>query len=105
MYGPNTNIVVNGSIVYFSECETNYILGSIKMLLAGKHRAMDVKRDVHDAYNERVDAENMQMAWGVAEVPSWYRNAKGRTAQNWPFSLLEYWQCTRQPNPADYEFA
>ena len=47
----------------------------------------------------------MQMAWGVAEVPSWYRNAKGRTAQNWPFSLLEYWQCTRKPNPAQYTFA
>ena len=22
-------------------------------------------KDVHDAYNERVDAENLRMAWGV----------------------------------------
>ncbi|MEM7768733.1 MAG: NAD(P)/FAD-dependent oxidoreductase, partial [Pseudomonadota bacterium] len=27
MYGPNTNIVVNGSIIFFSECEAHYILG------------------------------------------------------------------------------
>ena len=27
LYGPNTNIVINGSIVYFSECGVRYILG------------------------------------------------------------------------------
>ena len=27
LYGPNTNIVVNGSITYFSECEVHYIVG------------------------------------------------------------------------------
>ena len=26
LYGPNTNIVVNGSIIYFSECEVHYVL-------------------------------------------------------------------------------
>jgi hypothetical protein len=24
-------------------------------------------------------------------------------AQNWPFTLLDYWQRTLAPNPADYE--
>src|SRR5262249_52034106 len=33
MYGPNTNIVINGSIIYFSECEAHYITESIRMLL------------------------------------------------------------------------
>ena len=32
-YGPNTNIVVNGSIIYFSECEVHYALAVIEMLL------------------------------------------------------------------------
>ena len=27
LYGPNTNIVINGSIIYFSECGVRYILG------------------------------------------------------------------------------
>ena len=38
LYGPNTNIVVNGSIVFFSECEVRYILGCIKLLLEGGQR-------------------------------------------------------------------
>jgi 4-hydroxyacetophenone monooxygenase len=63
---------------------------------------MDCRHDVHDAYNERVDAGNRAMAWGASSVNSWYKNAKGRVAQNWPFSMLEYWQQTRAPERDDY---
>lgn len=103
LYGPNTNIVVNGSIVYFSECEVTYLLGCIREVLAGGIRAIDPRVEVHDAYNARVDAENLKMAWGVSSVNSWYKNRTGRTAQNWPFSLLEYWQQTRTVDLDDYE--
>jgi len=102
LYGPNTNIVVNGSIIYFSECEVQYIMGCLKMLLDNGYKAMDCKKEVHDAYNERIDKGNLQRVWGVANVNSWYKNEKGRVAQNWPFNLIEYWQQTREPNPADY---
>ena len=103
LYGPNTNIVANGSIIYFSECEVHYILGCIREMLDRDLRAIDPKAQVHDAYNDEIDAENLRMAWGVSTVSSWYKNQTGRTAQNWPFSLLDYWQRTRSPNLDDYE--
>ncbi|HET9732819.1 MAG TPA: NAD(P)/FAD-dependent oxidoreductase [Acidimicrobiales bacterium] len=103
LYGPNTNIVVNGSIIYFSECEVRYVLGCLRLLLEGGHVALDVRGDVHDRYNAEVDAGNLKRVWGVSGVNSWYKNAKGRVTQNWPFSLQEYWQRTRQPDPSDYE--
>ncbi len=103
LYGPNTNIVVNGSITYFSECEVHYVTSCLRELLTHGIGAIDPRTDVHDAYNERIDAENLRMAWGVSSVNSWYKNATGRTAQNWPFTLLEYWQQTRQPDLDDYE--
>jgi 4-hydroxyacetophenone monooxygenase len=102
LYGPNTNIVINGSIIYFSECEVHYLTEAMRMLLEGGHRSMECRPEVQDAYNERVDVANRNMVWGAAEVNSWYRNAKGRVAQNWPFSLLEYWQQTRTADPSDY---
>jgi 4-hydroxyacetophenone monooxygenase len=102
LYGPNTNIVVNGSIIFFSECEVRYILGCLKLLLAQGYAAMDCRRDVHDRYNERIDAGNAQMAWGTPNVRSWYKNSQGRVTQNWPFTLLEFWNQTQAPNPADY---
>jgi 4-hydroxyacetophenone monooxygenase len=103
LYGPNTNLVVNGSIIVIVECQIRYIVEALGQLVRGAHRSMDCRTDVHDRYNVEVDAGNRQMAWGVAEVPSWYRNEKGRVTQNWPFSLLEYWERTRRPDLADYE--
>ncbi len=104
LYGPNTNLVVNGSIIFFAECEVQYVLGCLRMLIEGDHRAIDCKRDIHDAYNERIDAANRLRAWGASTVNSWYKNEKGHVTQNWPFNLIEYWQQTREPDPADYVF-
>lgn len=105
LYGPNTNIVINGSIIYFSELEARYIVESVRMLAEHGAAAMDVRTDVHDEYNRAVDAGNARMAWGAASVNTWYKNASGRITQNWPFPLLEFWQRTRHPNPDDYHLA
>lgn len=102
LYGPNTNIVINGSIIYFSECGVRYILNLIELLLANDATSLEVRRDVHDEFNERCDAENRSMAWGWSSVSSWYKNDLGRVSQNWPFTLLEYWQRTKQADPADF---
>ncbi|MBM3139601.1 MAG: hypothetical protein FJZ92_05145 [Chloroflexi bacterium] len=96
--------VAGRSIISFSECEVQYVRGCLRLLLAGAGRAMHPRAEAHDAYNERIDAENRRMVWGVATVNSWYRNEKGRSAQNWPGSLFEYWAQTREVNAADYVF-
>jgi 4-hydroxyacetophenone monooxygenase len=103
LYGPNTNIVINGSIIFFSECEVDYILDALRFLLAEGRDSLDPTPAAHDAYNERIDRGNAEMAWGASDVNSWYKSASGRVAQNWPFSLLEYWEQTREIAPADYD--
>jgi len=103
MYGPNTNIVVNGSIIFFSECEMRYIQGLLELLLKSGGGAIEVKKSVHDAFNEKVDASNSLMAWGSPNVTSWYKNKKGRVSQNWPWPLVDYWSATRAPDPAEFE--
>lgn len=102
LYGPNTNIVINGSIIYFSECEVRYVLEGLRLLLSRGLRTMDVRQEVHDEYNAAVDEANARMVWGAADVSSWYKSPSGRVAQNWPFSLLDYWRRTLRPDPADY---
>ena len=101
-YGPNTNIVVNGSIIFFSECEVRYILGCLKMMIENNKRSIECKQEVHDEFNRGVDAENDKMAWGVSHSHTWYKNDKGRVTQNWPYPLIEFWQRTRIPDEADY---
>ena len=102
LYGPNTNIVITGSTIFFSECGVHYILGCIKLLLESGHRSLECRQDVHDAYNEIIDEGNLQVAWGAPNVRSWYKNKAGRVTQNWPFKLLEYWTRTKTTNPDDF---
>lgn len=102
IYGPNTNIVVNGSIIFFSECAVRYIVGSLRLLAETGAKAMEVKRSVHDAFNVRVDEANKGWAWGSEGVSSWYKNEFGRVSQNWPFGLIDYWRATLAPNPDDF---
>jgi len=102
LYGPNTNIVINGSIIYFSECEVHYLVESMRMLMRMGKSAMDCRRDVYDEYVERIDRRNGEMAWGISTVNSWYKSASGGVAQNWPFPLIDYWRQTRSADPNDY---
>jgi 4-hydroxyacetophenone monooxygenase len=102
IYGPNTNIVVNGSIIFFSECSVRYIVGALKLLAETGAASMEVRKDVHDAFNAKVDAANAKMAWGSPHVSSWYKNAAGRVTQNWPFPLVDYWNATVAPNREDF---
>jgi 4-hydroxyacetophenone monooxygenase len=101
IYWPNTNIVVNGSIIFFSECAVNYIVEAARLI--AEDGPMMVRRDVHDRFNAACDAENEKMAWGQPGFTSWYKNAQGRVSQNWPFPLVDYWQATRKPSPEDLE--
>ncbi len=105
LYGPNTNIVINASITFFSECEVRYVMGCIRLLLARKASSMNCKQAVHDAYNAHIDQGNEQMAWSTPGVSTWYKNAAGRVTQNWPFSMLEFWNQTKSPKPEDYVFS
>ena len=103
IYGPNTNIVVNGSIIYFAECATHYVVECLRLLASQDAAAMDCRTDAYDRYSTRMDEHNSQMAWGISPVNSWYKSPSGRIAQNWPLPLIDYWRQTRAPNPADFE--
>ncbi len=103
LYGPNTNLVINGSILIMVECQVRYAVESIGRLLRSGHRTMSCRRDVHERYGREMEEGNARMVWGVADVPTWYRNARGRVTQNWPFDLHSYWARTREPDLADYE--
>jgi 4-hydroxyacetophenone monooxygenase len=105
LYGPNTNLVVNGSIVLFAECSVRYALGCLQLMADKGAATVEVRPDVFERYNEGVDRENAQMAWGVPQVSSWYKSASGRVSQNWPYPTVTYWEATRQPNADDLQFA
>ncbi|NVK43890.1 MAG: NAD(P)/FAD-dependent oxidoreductase [Oceanospirillaceae bacterium] len=102
IYGPNTNLVVAGSIAHNAESQMNYILRCLRILLESDNRTLDCRQAVHDAYNARVDDINAGTAWGSPRVNNWYKNASGRVTANLPFRILDYWKMTKQPKTDDY---
>ena len=101
--GPNTGVVVNGSAIFSAEAAVKYAISAIGELLKGDYSAMDCRKEPFDNFNQRVDAENLTKAWGVATVNSWYRNSFGRASQTWPFTLLEYWRITERAQLDEYK--
>jgi len=102
-YGPNTNLAHGGSMIFHIECQSRYITQCLMRMREGGHRAMEVRRDVHDAYNARVDAEHAQMVWTHPGVDTWYRNDGGRIVSVSPWRLVDYWQMTAAPDMAEFE--
>ncbi|MCH7789629.1 MAG: NAD(P)/FAD-dependent oxidoreductase, partial [Acidobacteria bacterium] len=102
LYGPNTNIVFNGSIIFFSECAARYVAETLATVFDEGHRSIEIKRSVWESFVADIDDRNAEMAWGISTVSSWYKSANGRIAQNWPFPLLDYWTATRQPDLEQY---
>lgn len=102
MYGPNTNLVVHGNLVFFIECQAAYLVESLRLLLEGRHSAMDLRPEVYEHYLRRMDEANGLRAWGWSGVSSWYKDANGRSPIMWPFTTKEYWEGTREVRPEHY---
>ncbi|MEQ8804003.1 MAG: NAD(P)/FAD-dependent oxidoreductase, partial [Haliea sp.] len=102
IYGPNTNLVVAGSIAHNAESQVHYILECIGLLLEHNQRTLECRQEVHDDYNARVDAVNAATAWGSPLVDNWYKNEAGRVTANLPFRIIDYWKMTHRVEPGDF---
>ncbi|MFM7689086.1 MAG: hypothetical protein ACKPAC_06465 [Alphaproteobacteria bacterium] len=105
MYGPNTNLAHGGSAIFHSECQTRYTLLALRELLERGQRALEIREDVHDEFNRRVDARHAQMVWAHPGVGSWYKNRRGRVFATSPWRMLDYWNFTRVLDPSEYRFS
>ena len=59
-----------------------------------------MRRDVADRFDTETQQRLSSAVWSMCS--SWYRNASGRVATNWPGQVYEYHRRTRTLDPADY---
>ncbi|EMD34215.1 hypothetical protein CERSUDRAFT_117114 [Gelatoporia subvermispora B] len=100
--GPNSGTSA-GSIIYFEECQTNYILQLVAPVIQGSARAFTVTPRACEANNARIQARLKGTVY--AGCRSWYRAAggEGKNFSIWPGMLTSYWWTTRRVVWADYE--
>ena len=79
-----------------------YILGCIELLLRTERHARSTYARTCTTSSTSGRRGEPRHGVGLSDVNSWYKNEHGHVAQNWPFTLLEYWQRTLAPDPDDY---
>lgn len=100
--GPNTALAHGGSLIFVSECQVRYVTAVLREMLERGLEAVEVRREVHDEYCARVDAEHEQLVWTHKGMRNWYRNPRGRVFSPMPWRLVDYWRMTREPDLSEY---
>jgi cation diffusion facilitator CzcD-associated flavoprotein CzcO len=100
-YGPNTNLGHN-SIIFMIECQTRYIVDCLRQMARRELAWIDLRRDVMDAYNRKLQQELARTVWARTDH-SWYKTREGRITNNWSGSTIRYWWATRRADLFRYE--
>ncbi|BBX46005.1 NAD(P)-binding domain-containing protein [Mycobacterium cookii] len=83
LYGPNTNGVT--SIIYILEAQAEFVRRILDEMAAAGVRAIDVRRDVHDDYNDEIQRAMQGTVW-MANCNNYYRHANGKVVTQFPYS-------------------
>ena len=102
LYGPNTQYGHGGSLISVLERQMQYVMSLLGQMFARGIATVDVRQDVHDAYNAKVDETHAGLVWTYPGVDGYVRNSKGRIVVNNPFRILDMWTMTETADLADY---
>jgi 4-hydroxyacetophenone monooxygenase len=102
LYGPNTQFGHGGSLITLMERQVHYLLTALAQMFANNVTTLEVRADVHQDYNARIDEAHERMVWTHKGMDTYYRNARGRVVVNNPFRMQEFWQLTDTANLDDY---
>ena len=102
--GPNTALGHGGSVVAALETQMRYVMGLLKQVLK-VHTVpfeIEVRKEIHDDYNHRVQQAHDKMIWTHKGMSNWYRNSKGRVVAPTPFRNDDFWHMTRKTDLSDF---
>ncbi len=102
LYGPNTNVAHGGSVIFQAECQMRYITSLITQMITNGITSAEVRQDIHDEYNEALDAEHGDLVWSHPGMNSWYKNSTGRIFSIMPWRFVDYWAMTRDADLNDF---
>jgi 4-hydroxyacetophenone monooxygenase len=65
---------------------------------------MEIKQDVFEEFNKRLDSELANMIWMDPRPKSYMRNKFGRVATQGAWKTVDYWQWTLAPKVDEYNW-
>lgn len=101
LVGPNTGLG-NNSIVFMIEAQVRYVIGALKAMDEHGLAAIEVKPEVHAAFQDDVQRRMAGSVWTDGGCRSWYLDANGRNSTLWPDFTWRYALRTRKFDLGDY---
>ena len=86
------------------ELQTSYILSVITRMAEKGMSTVEVRPEVYEDYNRRIDEAHDRMVWTHQGTENWYRNRLGRVVAISPWRNDYFWLLTRDADPQDYVF-
>ena len=98
--GPNTGLGHNSMIVIM-EAQYRYVLDALALLRRRGARAIDVDREIQDAFNRDLSQRLGRTVWNSG-CASWYLDANGRNTTLWPGYTFAYRAATKRVREERY---
>ena len=102
LYGPNTNGVT--SIIYILEAQAEFVRRILDDMAAAGVQAVDIKREVHDAYNAEIQQAMEGTVW-LANCNNYYRHANGKVITQFPYSGTIFEEMLAQVKLDDFDLS
>jgi cation diffusion facilitator CzcD-associated flavoprotein CzcO len=102
LVGPNTGLGHN-SIVFMIESQLNYLVECIQQMDARGAELFEVREEVQESFNERIQRRLQGTVWNSGGCASWYLDENGKNTTIWPGFTWPFRQETRHFDPTDYE--
>jgi cyclohexanone monooxygenase len=101
LIGPN---IGNGhtSAIVLIEAQLNYVIEALKAMRGRGVGAIEVRREVQDAWNERVQAALAGTVWNSGGCQSYYLDRNGTNSTIYPWTTIDLRRRTERFDPSDY---
>jgi cation diffusion facilitator CzcD-associated flavoprotein CzcO len=100
--GPNTG-PGHTSVVFYIESQVRYLLDALAQMRRDRVRRLEVRRDVFERFNARLQQRMRRTVWTTGGCSSWYLDAKGRNTTLWPGPSFEVMLRTRRFDIESYD--
>lgn len=100
--GPNTGLG-HSSMILMIEAQIQYIIESIKAMRANNWKAISLKPQAQQEYNNYVQQELTKTVWQQGGCTSWYQNKSGKNVTLWPGYTFTFMKRTKKFEADKYE--
>lgn len=99
--GPNTGLGHN-SMIHIIESQVSFVLSALAQMKQNRWKSVEVKKQVQDAYNQKIQQRLHNTVWETGGCMSWYLNSNGKNTTLWPGFTFEFRRKTKKMKAEEF---